>query len=306
MKYYGLQIFLFLCLTIFSLRVYSANQKEHFDRDSIALILKQVYARDQAPRLIIDSLMKKGITDGNLFLPTVMQQRSGDSINLKEVLPIVDAISKYAIYDLEAKAYETCWLVIQHADNNIKVKYTSFVEQLAKRKLIPLSSYMAFIDRLNIDKYKAQIYGYQFKRFANGALMQYPVLKGWKRKWKDLGLKCKKNILPSEYVINYPIVYINRNQYALIGFIYKGKSDWGIEKLMPIKDAAILVSGKVVTTANANGYFFVILNKKMLPKTINIRIDGHLFKYSIQNMETRDFSILGGYYSDGKLDIIDM
>lgn len=306
MKYYSLQLFLFFCLGLFSLRGYSANRKESINRDSITLILKQAYIRDQTPRLIIDSLMRKGITDGNLFLPAIAQQHTDDSINLREVLPIADTISQYAIYDLEAKAYETCWLVIQHASDNVRVEYTGFVEQLVNRKLISLSSYMAFVDRLNTDKYKAQIYGYQFKRFANGTLMQYPVLKGWKRKWKNLGLNCKKNILPSEYTINYPTVYINRNQYALIGFVYKGKSDCDIEKLMPIKDVAILLNGKVVTTTNDTGHFSVILNKRMLPKTINIRIDGHLFKYKIQNVETKDFSILGGYYSDEKLDITDI
>lgn len=306
MKVCVLQFMLYLCFAMLGYVDYSVGQTKNINRDRITQILKEAYTRDQAPRLIIDSLMRMGITDGNLFLPAIAQQHSGDSINLREVLPIVDTLFKYAIYDLEARAYETCWLVIQHASDNVRVEYTGFVEQLVNRKLISLSSYMAFVDRLNTDKYKAQIYGYQFKRFANGTLMQYPILKGWKMKWKDLGLNCKKNILPSEYTINYPTVYINRNQYALIGFVYKGKSDSDTEELMPIKNVAVLVGGKVVTTTDANGYFSVVLNKKILLKTINIRIDKRLFEYNIQNVETRDYSIFGGYYSDEKLNIIDM
>ncbi len=132
---------------------------EEVNRDSIVSALKLAYQRDQAPRKIIDSLMRLGVTDGNKYLPAIKQQEEADIINLKLALPIIDTIYKLGLYDLDTIAYKSCWIIIQHAPNDILSKYESFIKQLVIRDLISKQSYMAYTDRLRVRNSRAQIYG---------------------------------------------------------------------------------------------------------------------------------------------------
>lgn len=301
MKY----ILLTMAFIINSVSVCHAFVQEEKDRDRIIRILKEAYQRDQAPRMVIDSLMRNGVTDGNLYLPAVYQQREADSINIKVVLPIVDSLYKYQIYDLDPIVYECCWIVIQHAGDEIMVKYARFVEQLAKRDIISSSSYMAFIDRLQVNRSKAQIYGYQFKRLANGILIQYPILKGQKKRWKELGCYSDmKDLLPADYTVNYRATPINKDQFVILGFLYKGENDWPIEDLVPLKNTQILIDKRKKTTTDSNGFFQIVMSKKKLPAYVEVLINGMPLKYEIAHCEDDDFSISTGYFSNGKINVI--
>src|SRR6056297_2050725 len=93
-------IIILFILTNSVIMCHAPMQKE-IDRKKIMKSLEEAYLRDQAPRLVIDSLMRSGVTDGNLYLPAITQQREADSINIEVVLPIVDTLYKYEIYDLD-------------------------------------------------------------------------------------------------------------------------------------------------------------------------------------------------------------
>lgn len=58
MKY----ILLTMAFIINSVSVCHAFVQEEKDRDRIIRILKEAYQRDQAPRMVIDSLMRNGVT----------------------------------------------------------------------------------------------------------------------------------------------------------------------------------------------------------------------------------------------------
>jgi hypothetical protein len=279
-------------------------QKE-IDREEIIKLLEEAYLRDQAPRLIIDSLMRNGVTDGNLYLPALTQQREADSINIEVVLPIVDTLYKDEIYDLDTIAYKWCWIVIQHANNDVMVGYTDFVEQLANRDLISKSSYMKFVDRLEIRKERAQIYGYQFHRLANGTMIQYPILKGRERRWKELGCESKMDfILSSNYTINYQATEIEKDQFVCIGFIFEGESDSSIDDSSPIVNAKILLNKHAITTTDSSGYFSVIMNKKKLPSSIDVLINGMPIEYKIEQNKDKDFLISVGYFKNERINVI--
>lgn len=279
--------------------------QENIDRNKIVKLLEEAYLRDQAPRLIIDSLMRSGATDGNLFLPAITQQREADSINIKVVLPIIDTLYKYKIYDLDPIAYKGCWTVIQHADNEVMFGYTDFVEQLAKRDLIAKSSYMAFADRLQIRQKKAQIYGYQFHRFSNGTIIQFPILEGQDERWKKLGCTSKMDsILPSEYNVNYPATHIEKDQFICIGFIYEGESDFSLDDCLPVGRAKILVNEQEITTTDSTGYFSLLLDKKKLPSSIQVLINEIPVEYKIEQNKEMDFSISVGYFNKEKIDVV--
>ena len=188
-------------------------------RDSIQLLLKQAYQRDQRPRQTIDSLMRSGVIDGNKYLPAIEEQERADSINLVTVPPLIDKIYESQLYDLDTMAYQACWIVIQHAPDSIMHKYEDFIRQLVERKLISVSSYMAYIDRLQVRQSKAQIYGKQFKRFSNGLTIQYPILVGFETEWEKLGLEYNtEDLIPGEYEVqhNYQ-TSINNDRFAIIG-----------------------------------------------------------------------------------------
>lgn len=295
---YNIILFVF----IMSASVCQAGVQEDISRQKIYKLLEEAYLRDQAPRLIIDSLMRNGVTDGAILLPAITQQREADSINIDLVLPIVDSIYRLGIYDLEPVAYKRCWVIIQHSNNEIQAKYTDFIKQLSKRKLISISSYMAFIDRLHVRQEKAQIYGYQFKRFFNGSLMQFPILEGQKKEWKKLGTKYKRSdLLPSDYTINYKHTLIKRHQFAIIGFIYEGENDSAIEDLVPIANAPIFLNKRKITSTDSTGYFKIVTNKKKLPLSIEVNINGDPVEYKIEQNEDSDFSISIGFFHDMKI-----
>lgn len=300
MKY--IILFLFIVNSGFVSR---AAIQEEFDRKKIVKLLEEAYQRDQAPRAIMDSLMRNGVTDGNLFLPAIKQQREADSINHEVVLPIIDTLYKLQIYDLDSTVYKWCWVIIQHADNETMVKYADFIEHLAKRNLIPLTSYMSFIDRGQIRQEKAQIYGYQFKRFANGILMQFPILKGQRKKWKELGSDYSMdNLLPTDYTVNYKATRVKKNQFVVIGFLYKGENDSPIEDLSPLEDIQILLNKRKKTNTDSNGFFKIVVPKKKLPLTIEVLINETRMEYEIVCNEDKSFSISIGYVSDGKIDVM--
>jgi hypothetical protein len=282
----------------------NASMQKVIDREKILKILKEAYERDQAPRKIIDSLYRSGCTDGNQFLPAFAQQREADSINAKVVFPIVDTLYKYKIYDWDSIAYRHCWCIIQHADDEVMIKYTDFVEQLAKRDLISTSSYMAYSDRLQIDKGRAQLYGYQHHRTANGTMIQYPVLTGIEKRWEELGSEYEtNNILPSDYTIDYKAVEITEDQFVCIGFIFEGESDYPIEKLSPVVNADVILDKNVITTTDSNGYFCVVINKKKIPSNIELIINNTPVEYKIEQNADKNFLISTGYFNNGKIDV---
>ena len=297
-------IIILLILISSKLECYATMQKE-IDRKKIMELLEGAYLRDQTPRLIIDSLMRSGVTDGNLYFSAITQQREADSINTKIVLPIIDTLYKFEVYDLDTIAYKWCWTIIQHANNDVMVGYTDFVEQLAKRDLISKSSYMAFVDRLQIRKKRAQIYGYQFHRMANGTMIQYPILKGSEKEWKKLGYASRiNNLLPSDYIVNYQAVEIKEDQFICLGFIFEGERDSSIENCPPVVNAKILLNKRVVAVTDSCGYFSVIMNKKKLTSNIEVLINKNPIEYKIEQDKDRDFLISVGYLNNERINVI--
>lgn len=282
-----------------------AIMQEKVDHDKLILILKDAYQRDQAPRVFIDSLMRNGVTDGNLFLSAINQQREADSININVVLPIIDSLYKFGIYNLDPVVYKCCWIIIQHADVQIMLRYVDFVEELKKRDLISANSYMAFIDRIRIYQEKAQIYGYQFKRFSNGILIQFPILKGVNRRWKELGCNFNmSDLLPAEYNVNYYGTEISKGQFVILGFLYEGEKESSVENIIPLVNTQIFLNKRKRTCTDANGFFKIVMSKKEIHSCIEVLINGVLMEYKVVPNENKDFSISIGYLSKGEIEVV--
>lgn len=272
------------------------------DRNKIAKLLKEASQRDQQPRLIIDSLMRVGVTDGNLYLPAIQQQQYADSINLEIVLPIIDILYKNKIYDLDTDSYNSCWLIIQHAENSIQYKYKDFIDLLAAKSLISKSSYMVFIDRLCVRKHQLQLYGMQFKRFENGLFMEYPTQIGKDDRLKLLKYEKKgKFLIPDDYKISYSFPPINKGEYVVCGFLFEGEKDSSVNDCIPLNNIDFFIEGTKIATTDSNGFFGIILTNNLLSKRITAKIDGKDFEYKLPYNQDADFFISKVFFNGNVL-----
>ncbi len=270
------------CLVLTVLFCMHGLSQQDFTRDSIQAILDDAYERDQTPRRMIDSLMRMGIVDGNKFLPAIVQQKQADSINMAVVPPIIDLIIKQQLFDLDASAYHACWTIIQHAPDSIQSKYDGFIKQLVLKRLISYESYMAYIDRINVRQSKAQIYGWQFKRFSNGLIVQFPVLNGFESEWNNLGIEYNESdLLPDEYDVHEYGICIDSTQFVVSGIItYANPDRIPDEILLSLKDKEIIAH-------DTSGYFKAIINKRDLPISVNASIGSisHQFEIKCDNSD---------------------
>lgn len=268
--------------------MYSSVYGQDLKRDSVQIILEEAYQRDQAPRKIIDSLMRAGILDGNKYLPAIEQQQRADSMNLVLVPPLIDMIYESQMYDLDSMAYKACWTIIQHAPDNIMHKYENFIKQIVVKRLISIDSYMAYIDRCKVRQSKAQIYGWQFKRFSNGLTVQFPILIGFETKWNELGLKYKESdLMPNEYKVQYDYrTCIDDTQFAILGVISHNKPN------QILYGVSISINNVEITKSDSLGFFKVTFNKQDLPVTVKIATKDVSKEYMVKQSNDIDYVFL--------------
>src|SRR5678815_1482867 len=95
------------------------------DYTSLKKELTNIYQLDQKYRIILDSLVRKAGLQWNhpeiqKIIPEAAKQ---DSLNLSRVLSILDSCGWLGIKQIGAKANQALFVVIQHADSSILMKY---------------------------------------------------------------------------------------------------------------------------------------------------------------------------------------
>lgn len=269
---------------------------QEFSRDSILAILKEAYELDQAPRRSIDSLIRLNESDGNKYLPFIEQQKQNDSINQIKILPIIDYIFKSQVYNLDTFVYNNCWIIIQHAPSYTLYKYKDFIKQLIEKNLISASSYMAYMDRCEVKKSKAQLYGYQHYRFPTGQVIQYPRKVGYEKRWKDLGLTYNESlILPSGYGTKYHCdICIDDTQFVIIGSVIRNSSCDTFENI------SIFINDKEIEV-DSHGIFKSIVNKQDLPLILKFKTANYLQEYVVNGDRETDYYILNCIYDEDNI-----
>ncbi len=289
-------IFALFISCMFTLNCYGQN----IDRKDILRILSEAYKRDQEPRKILDSLFLQNVTDANKYIPVIDQQRHADSVNAEIVFPIIDMIYDNKTYDLDSSAYQQCWTIIQHSTENILVKYKDFVNQLLRRKLISRNSYMAYIDRCEVKNCKAQVYGYQFKRFPNGLLIPFPIKQGYKGRWNDLGIDYdEKLLIPSNYDADFnDKVCLDNSEFAILGVVTNQASQ-------DIKDCYIYINDNKAERTTSRGFFKLICDKRYPSQNIKFKYKKLTKEYKLNNYDNKDFIILNCIISDDNIEVIE-
>lgn len=255
----------------------------------IEVKIKEAYTRDQGPRVILDSLIRAGETDGDILLPLIEQMKYNDSINREIIFPIIDRIIEKQLYDIDSSCFNTCWLVIQHAGIDNIMKYDAFVRDIAGRGLISKNSYMAFVDRQQVYMGKKQLYGIQLHRFPGGEIVQYPIDNNVQRNWNELGLTYDlSTAIPFDRIqLARPTCVLEDSEYAILGAIYDEP-----ESLIPLADVKVYLDSEYVTSSDSSGLFSIIAKKDSTIPILSYFLNGENIVLPLEFDSAKDFFVV--------------
>lgn len=134
--------------------------EKHYDKELVA-VLDKIYFDDQSTRSQIRAKEKKYGRDSKemrAFWQTILKK---DSINLIKVSKILDSQGWPSKNKIGTRGASTIFLVIQHANQDTKLKYLSMIKKAVKNDELPKRQYAMFYDRLLLGQGKRQIYGTQ-------------------------------------------------------------------------------------------------------------------------------------------------
>ncbi|CAM1349682.1 DUF6624 domain-containing protein [Tenacibaculum insulae] len=134
--------------------------EKNYDKELVT-ILDKIYFDDQSTRSQIRSKEKKYGRDSKemrIFWKEILHK---DSINLLKVSKILDTRGWPSKNKIGARGTLTIFLVIQHGNQEVKLKYLSMIQEALKKNWLPKRQYAMFYDRLVLGQGKKQLYGTQ-------------------------------------------------------------------------------------------------------------------------------------------------
>jgi hypothetical protein len=167
-----MRILLPILLLVVQSPLYSQDYKKIRDT------LESIYSSDQKYRIILDSLVrvekrKWGDPEIQKWIPIAVET---DSINLQTVNKILDLYGWLGKDKIGSKANEALFLVIQHADSTIMIRYFPLLVQSYELRQTPGKFYAMMLDRILVEKGQKQLYGTQLKMpEAGGKMIPYPI-----------------------------------------------------------------------------------------------------------------------------------
>jgi hypothetical protein len=148
------------------------------DYTAVRQKIESMYESDQHYRIILDSLVMKAKLDWNdpkvqQWIPAAQKQ---DSTNLAEARQLLDQYGWLGIDKIGAKANETLFLIIQHADNSSILQYFPLLAQSYELGQTPAKFYAMMLDRILSDSGKPQVFGTQIQmKKENGKFIPFPI-----------------------------------------------------------------------------------------------------------------------------------
>ena len=136
------------------------NIEKHYDKKLMA-VLDKIYFDDQSTRSQIRSKEEKYGRDSKemrAFWQTILQK---DSINLIKVSKILDTQGWPSKKKIGTRGASTLFLVIQHANQDTKLKYLPMINKAVEKDELPKRQYAMFYDRMLLGQGKRQVYGTQ-------------------------------------------------------------------------------------------------------------------------------------------------
>lgn len=148
------------------------------DYKDIRKRLEEINELDQTYRVILDSLVRKRKLEWKdpeiqKWIPVAARQ---DSVNLATVMTLIDQNGWLGINKVGKKANETQFLIVQHADSTVMIKYFPLLVKSYEIGESPAKFYAMMLDRILIDKGQKQVYGTQIQmKNERGEFLLFPI-----------------------------------------------------------------------------------------------------------------------------------
>jgi hypothetical protein len=137
--------------------------------------LNRIYTLDQASRMAIDSIGKKygqNSRQMDSLYDAMSVQDSADQVEIREIPGRRSWPSPDEVGD---RASTAVFLVIQHADSQMRATYLPVMQEAVKRGAAQPEYMALLVDRLLTEQGKPQLYGSQLKIDSAGKITFFPI-----------------------------------------------------------------------------------------------------------------------------------
>jgi hypothetical protein len=130
---------------------------------------------DQKYRVELDEIEKKYGTQSSQIKAQWQLINKLDSVNQQKVEKIIDKYHWPKSNEIDEEGSNTIFLVIQHANLAMKLKYLPLVKEAFKKNLVDAHDMALLDDRINTFQHKKQLYGTQLIGDGTGKLYVQPL-----------------------------------------------------------------------------------------------------------------------------------
>lgn len=148
------------------------------DYSSLKEELNNIYESDQQYRIVLDSLVRKaGLQWDHPEIQNIIPKAAKqDSLNLSRVLFILDSCGWIGAKQIGDKANQTLFVVIQHANSSILIKYFPLLAKSYELNETPGKYYALMLDRILTDRGQKQLFGTQMQiEKKEGKFIPFPI-----------------------------------------------------------------------------------------------------------------------------------
>lgn len=177
-----MKIILFFTLTLFIACSNNSVSQEvqtptPSQSENLVPILDTIFRTEQEPIRLRDSLMEIHGDESNEFLEQQKIYEQNHAINEKKIRTILDNDGWPAKEIIGERGNRTICNVIQHADNDIRIKYLPMMKQAVLDKKLNPQLLVRAEDRIATERGDLQIYGGQMKFYPETKTFNvWPVL----------------------------------------------------------------------------------------------------------------------------------
>lgn len=255
---------IFITLLFFFIGQISFGQMTR-ELDSLTKVLETVYAKDQVPRIQLDSIEKKYGYTSNEVREQWKLIAKNDSLNIEVVTSIIDNYGWLSPGQTSKTASAALFLVIQHADLGIQEKYIETLKQAVKDGNAKASEYAFLLDRVNMRRGKFQIYGSQLMVSTNGKSYFFPIKNepNVNKTRKNIGLPPLQEVAHNFGFTYYlPIKDTVENKIVITGFVLDINQN-------PINDVSVKLGSTIIATTNADGFYILAFKKDLFKEHLS-------------------------------------
>ncbi len=258
----------FILFLLTSSIAWSQTQEE---LQTITRQLEHIYITDQQPRIQLDSLVEKFGYNSDEVKKHWDLIRTHDSLNTLAVSAILDKYGWLSAEQTSADANLTLFLVIQHAELAVQLKYKPMMYEAVKQGKAKASQYALLLDRTNMYQDKLQVYGSQANMAGDSKTYLFPIADepNVNKRRQEIGLPPLEEYAKL-FGINYtlPAVDTLKGKLVIAGFVIDRD-----QQLLP--GVNIYINEQLAGSTNEDGYYRFTTSLTNKFDTIVYKKDGY-------------------------------